>query len=110
MKKFIVIRLEGRYKKIFIDDILYCKANGAYSEFYMLNNKVLLTSLLLKEVEEKLSFANFFRINRSYIANLDYCHEIITGTNPVLEFRTGEQLQVSREKLKQLVESFCTHS
>lgn len=110
MGKFIVIRQEGKYKKIFINEILYCKANGAYTEFYMMNNKVLITSLLLKDVEEKLAFANFFRVNRSYIANLDYCHEIVTGTHPVIEFRTGEQFQVSRDKLKELVECFCAHS
>lgn len=110
MAEFIVIKTEDKYKKIFLDDILYCKANGVYTEFYMINNKVLLTSILLKEVEDKLTFANFFRVNRSYIANLDYCHEIVTGVHPILEFRTGEQLQVSSDKLKQLVEIFCTHS
>ncbi len=48
MRKYIVIKQEGRYIKLFIDEILYCKAEGAYTKVY-LNNAELIVSKLLKE-------------------------------------------------------------
>ncbi|MFP4026116.1 MAG: LytR/AlgR family response regulator transcription factor [Thiohalospira sp.] len=93
---------------MFIDEILYCKANGAYTEFYLLGNNVpVVACYLLKEVEKMLVDAPFFRVNRSCMVNLDYCYEISTETNEIV-LSNGEKLSVSRAKMKLFKSTFCT--
>ncbi len=109
MRKFIVIRQEGKYKKIFIDDILFCKAVGAYTNFHLTDNKTILTSMLLKDVENKLNSYNFSRINRSYLVNLDHCFELLTGNKPEIVLSNNIKLEISQSRLKYLREQFCVY-
>ncbi len=110
VSKFIVIKTENKYKKVFIDDVLYCKADGAYTKFYFKDKKEFLCARLLKEVEKELKHFNFFRINRTYLANLNHCCEIHKNGNVEIEFLTGKKLPVSRSKCKELVERFYVYS
>lgn len=109
MREFIVIKSERNYKKIFVNEIIYCMADGAYTIFYLNNNERLIFSSLLKVVEELLANNNFFRINRSYLVNLDYCYELIIGKKPALILPNNVKLYVSLSKMKLLRDRFCTH-
>ena len=110
MRTFITIKTEEKYVKIFIDETLYCKAEGAYTVFYLENDKKLCSSKLLKDVEELLADNNFFRINRQYLVNLDHCYELITGKNPTLVLSNSIKLSVSLPKMKRLRMQFCLYS
>lgn len=110
MEKFIVIKTGNKYKKVFVNDIIYCKANGAYTEIYFADGTVFLTSNLLKDIEEKLRDANFYRINRTYLANLNHCHEICKNGSLEIVFTSGAKLPVSRSRYKELLEKFFVHS
>ncbi len=103
MRKYIAIKTEGKYKKFFIDEILYCKAEGAYTNIYLNNNEEFIVSKLLTNY-------NFFRINRSCLVNIDHCCEILTNDTRKLAVITGEKLLVSRSRFKLLVEKFCAYS
>lgn len=110
MIKFIVVKFEGKYKKLFVHEILYCKANGAYTAFYFKSkNDIVLASLMLKEVEKMLANTNFFRINRSCLVNLDHCHELICRSNQIV-LSNEKKLAVSRSKMKLLIIAFCAYS
>ena len=109
MRKYIVIKTESKFKKIFIDEILYCRAEGAYTRI-ILNNEEFITSKLLKEIEGNLAEYNFFRINKSYLVNLDHCFELLTGEKPELVLSNNIKLSVSRLKMKLLRKEFCVYS
>lgn len=110
MRTFIIVKTKGKYVKIFVDEILYCKAEGAYTIFYLENDKEFCSSKLLKEVEKALADNNYFRINRQYLVNLDHCYELITGKNPTLVLSNDLRLSVSLPKMKLLREQFCVYS
>lgn len=110
MKKFLIVKSNRKYKKLFVDEILYCKADGAYTGFYFSGDKeTIWACYLLKEVESMLTEAPFFRVNRSYLVNLDHCHELICKTNEIV-LCNGEKISVSRAKMKLFVKAFFTHS
>jgi two-component system LytT family response regulator len=109
MRKFIVLKTENRYQKIFLDDIFYCKAEGSYTLIYLAGGKTIVVAMLLKETERQLSGENFFRISRSHVVNLDHCFEILTNGSNELLLSNGKKLKVSRSRYKELVEQFCTH-
>ena len=54
-----------------IDEILFCKALGNYSEINLTpGNRIEIVTRTLKEFEKILEPNNFFRIHRSYLINL----------------------------------------
>ena len=110
MRKFIVIKTEDKYKKIYLSDILFCRADGAYTRFYLKSEETFITSKLLKNVEEELiEDAAFYRINRQYLVNLDHCQEILTKGSYKLVLSDGTKLPISRSRYKELIEQFCAH-
>jgi two-component system LytT family response regulator len=80
----------GEFTIIDIDDILYCQADGSYTNFYTTDNKVYITSNNLKKVESILMHATFFRIHRSTLLNLKH---IVQFNN------TGELVLSNKKKL-----------
>lgn len=109
MRKFIVLKTEARYQKIFLDDIFYCKAEGSYTLFHLSGDKTLVVATLLKEIEKQLEAGHFFRISRSHVVNLTHCYEILTNGSNELLLSNGKKLKVSRSRYNELVEQFCTH-
>ena len=53
-------------------EILYCEASRNYSLFHLKGGEKVVVSKPLKAFEEMLERLNFFRINRSYIINLNF--------------------------------------
>ncbi|NEW79859.1 MAG: response regulator transcription factor [Gelidibacter sp.] len=80
----------GDFTIVDIDDILYCEADGSYTNFYTTDNKVYTTSNNLKKVESILMQATFFRIHRSTLLNLKH---IVQYNN------TGELVLSNKKKL-----------
>jgi len=80
----------GDFTIVDIDDILYCEADGSYTHFYTIDNKVYTTSNNLKKVESILMQATFFRIHRSTLLNLKH---IVQFNN------TGELVLSNKKKL-----------
>jgi len=66
----IKITSAGKIDVITTDTIAYCKAAGDYVEIYLVENKQILFSGNLKELEKQLP-TTFLRVHRSYIVNMD---------------------------------------
>ncbi|HRW63145.1 MAG TPA: LytTR family DNA-binding domain-containing protein [Bacteroidales bacterium] len=107
MKKKIVIKTTGSYKKIPVEEITYCKADGSYTRICFGKDESIVVTKLLKELETELQAPEFFRISRSHLVNLDKSNEIIKNGHCELKMDNGERLKVSRSRVKELVEKFC---
>jgi len=66
------------------DEIVYCEADGAYSNIFLSNGKQELITLHLKKLEEKLPQDKFLRINRSTTIHLDYLSGFNRKTKTVM--------------------------
>jgi two-component system LytT family response regulator len=80
------------------NDILYFKAEGAYSKIYMADGSLITISKNLKSLENQLSSEYFFRIHHSYTINLLYvvCYKN-NGDNYVVMVN-GEQVPLARSR------------
>jgi two-component system LytT family response regulator len=78
----------GAFTIVDLDDILYCEADGSYTNFYTADNKVYTTSNNLKKVESILMQATFFRIHRATLLNLKH----------VVQFNNSGELVLSNKK------------
>ncbi|MBI1182653.1 response regulator [bacterium] len=77
VKDSLFIRDNYAYIKITFDSIRYIQSDGNYLHFFTNNSKILLRSTL-KEILNTLPSRLFFRVNRSYIVNM----EKITAIHP----------------------------
>ncbi len=80
--------INGDFTIVNIDDILYCEADGSYTNFYTTDNKIYFTSSNLKKVESILMQATFFRIHRSTLLNLKH----------IVQFNNSGELVLSNKK------------
>ncbi|MDA3807240.1 MAG: LytTR family DNA-binding domain-containing protein [Thiomicrorhabdus sp.] len=104
-REFIIITINRNVKrKVFIDEILYCKAENTYTFIKLLNGISYLISKPIKEVQAELSKYYFFRISRSYLVNMHYAHEINKNGSPTIKLIETSVLRVSRSRLKLLEE------
>ncbi|MBU1012038.1 MAG: LytTR family transcriptional regulator [Bacteroidetes bacterium] len=91
IKPFIIIKSEKKLTKVFLDDILYCKAEGSYTQIVS-KNLVATSCKVLKLISCELEGYNFFRINRSYLINFDNCIEIKKNKRPIIVFSNKTEL------------------
>ena len=67
---FIAISSSDKIELIKVEDIMYCKAEGKYTEFVLSNKQKILSSKNLGEYNSLLLNNYFFRIHHSYVVNI----------------------------------------
>lgn len=71
----IFVRHQDKMVKVFIADIYYVEADRNYCRIFAKNGDYLLVTTL-KDIEEKLPEAHFYRVHRSYLVNLSRVDEV----------------------------------
>lgn len=91
----ISVPVQNGYLFISPGDIYYCEASGSYTHIYMKTGKKILVSLRLKECEEMLPAAGFFRVHHSYLVNTQYIAEYIKGRGGFIVMENGAKIEVA---------------
>jgi len=101
----LAINRDGKVILIPYNQIVYIEAFEDYTYVHTINEKYL-TSYRLKQLEEKLSAFNFFRIHRKYLVNLELVTEIasLPGSNFMLRTmgKRKIELPISRRRIGEL--------
>jgi two-component system LytT family response regulator len=79
-----------------VDDIVYCHANGNYTEFCLCDKKPMLSSYTLKQYDEMLTPQSFFRAHRSYLVNMTHVKEYRRSEGGTITMSNGHQIELSR--------------
>jgi two-component system, LytTR family, response regulator len=90
-----------------INDIINCVSEGNYTTFFLRNGDNILTSKLLKDVEEILTPHGFMRVHQSHLINTSEIkkYEKADGGNLLLSNATN--VPVSRLKKQDLLDLFA---
>ncbi len=94
----IFIKSEGKLIKILLEEILYVEAQGDYLKI-VISTGIYSTQATLKSMEEVLSLPNFFRIQRSFILNLDAVKSV---NGNMVELVNGKSISVALNKKQEL--------
>ena len=78
------------------DLIVYCKADGNYTQIH-LSKRRFIVSKTLKKIQSLLPKGKFIRVHRSYLVNIDYIADI-TCNNSIL-LKSGITLSISRRMM-----------
>lgn len=84
-------------------DILYCKSDGRYTTFYLLNKIEILACKNLGEYEIVLSDDMFFRIHNSYIINVSHIKNINKKAGYYCEMINGDLLPIAKRRYQSFI-------
>jgi len=103
--KKIAINTDG--KLIFLEskEILFIVSDGNYSTFHTTNNKKIVVTKKLKEINALLPNEIFFRVHNSYIINLTKVKEFFKTDGYVI-IENNHKIPVSRQKKSEFLEKF----
>ena len=87
-----------------VSDIVYCKADGAYTIFYLLNAHKIMVSKILKEYEDLLSDFGFLRTHHSYLINTSKISKFDKADGGQLILDEKYSVPVSARKREQVLD------
>jgi len=97
-RKIALPTLEGiHFEKV--KEIIRLEANGNYTFIHLINNRKILVSKTLAEIENKLHHhPRFVRVHRSNTINLDLLTKYVRGKGGYVEMENGIQVTVSASR------------
>ena len=101
--KFLAVKKSGRIQLIPIEELLYIKGAGVYTELFLENGKKELHDKSLDKLEQLLSHS-FERKHKSYLLRLSDIKDIIvsSGSKYMAKLKNGELIPIGRTKYKDL--------
>lgn len=99
---YVAIASIDKIELLKIEDIVFCKADGKYTEFHVNKNTKMISSRNLGEYTSLLD-NNFFRIHHSYIVNIKYLVKIIKKDGLYCEFSNGHVLPVAKRRQEEFI-------
>ena len=94
----IFIKSDGKLTKILLDEILYVEAQGDYLKI-VIQNETYTTLATLKSMDEVLTLPKFFRVQRSFIINLEAIRSL---SGNMVELVNGKSISIALNKKEEL--------
>jgi two-component system, LytTR family, response regulator len=79
-----------------LDDILFIKADGSYTEVHLLGGEKRILSKNLREFNDKLGREGFYRVHNSYLINTAHIKKYLRCDGGVVVMSNQERVPVSR--------------
>jgi two-component system LytT family response regulator len=102
ISKVALPTMEG-LQMIPVDSIISCASDGNYTIFFIKNDKKIIATRILKEVEEMLADHSFARVHNSYLVNLNEIEKYIKGEGGYLIMSDSSTVDVSRRRKEALL-------
>jgi two-component system LytT family response regulator len=101
----IGINMADKIVFVNIHDIMYCEANGSYTNVWLHDGKKMVASKPLCDFEEQLAGHKFLRIHHSSLINLNRVKEFQRHDGGYVIMEDGKRLEVSQRKRKDFLDS-----
>ena len=87
-------------------DILYCRAESNYTNVVLTGGRKIMVSRVLKELDETLSGADFYRVHSSFLININHVKKFIRGEGGYIVMDNDENITLSRSRRQEFMELF----
>lgn len=95
---YVAVSYLDKIELIAISEIIFCQADGKYTNFFLLNGKKIMSSRNLGEYSTQLDPNYFFRIHHSYIINLRQISRISKKDGYFCELSNGIIIPVAKRR------------
>ena len=102
----VLLNTGKEYVSVLIEDIIYCTADGHYTQFKLIDGTKLLASNVLKYYENLFHHRGFFRASRSHLVNIGQIAKIYKKETIIMN--GGDRVHVSlrnRTNLSRLIDT-----
>jgi len=99
----INISADGRIYLLDKDDVVMLKSDKSYTTIFLSDERTILVSKTLKEVEKKFNFPQFFRVHNSFLINTNHIKEYLKSLGGELMMSNGMKASISRNKKAELL-------
>lgn len=100
----ITLAVAEGYEFIPVKNILYLRAEGSYTDFYLTNGNKLTTSKNLKFFEGVLEGYGFYRIHNSTVINLTYIKRFNRTAGGSVVMENEEEFSISKSRKDEFME------
>ncbi len=101
----ISIGMSDKISFVTISSIVYCEANGAYTNVHLDDKTKMVVSKTLGDFESQLAEHKFYRIHHSYLINLNRVKEFQRHDGGYVIMENNKQLEVSQRKRKDFLDA-----
>jgi two-component system, LytTR family, response regulator len=102
--KKLAIPTPTAIKFVELEQVMFIKADGAYSHIFLADHTEILSSKSLKTYEDTLqSNAMFFRCHKSYIVNLKFISDYVKSDGGYLIIQNKYEVGLSHDKVASLI-------
>ena len=101
----IGVGMADRIVFVNIPDIVYCEAQGNYTNVILNDGRKIVASKTLGEFESQLLSKNFFRIHHSYLINMNRVKEFQRHEGGYVMLENNIKLEVSQRKRKDFLDA-----
>ena len=101
--KYLAVKKRQRIQLLPIEDVLYIKGAGAYTELFLTNGRKELHDKSLEKLEQLLSYS-FTRVHKSYLVKTSEIQEIIieSGSKYIAKLKNEKRIPIGRTKYKEM--------
>ncbi len=101
--KFLAVKKRHKVRLVPIEDVIYIKGAGAYTELFLTDGRKELHDKSLEKLEQLLSHG-FERIHKSYLVKMAEIEKIsvASGSKYIAKLKNGTSLPIGRTKYKSL--------
>ena len=100
----ISIAADGKIYLLERDDVIMLKSDKSYTTIFLKDDKKIVVSKTLKEVEKKFDYSEFYRVHNSYLININHVKEYLKSMGGELIMSNGMSASISRNKKNELLE------
>lgn len=104
-QRLVLPVLDG-FEVVKTQDIIFCKADGNYTEFYFSDGSKKVVSKNLKFFDSLLTEHQFLRVHKSYLVNLHEIKSYHKGKGGTVTLSNGHEVEVSPQKKQELLNYF----
>ncbi|MBA3662581.1 MAG: response regulator transcription factor [Bacteroidetes bacterium] len=109
-KNLVLINHSKGFTLVDFKDIIWLEASDNYTNLFLNGQKKIVASKTLKEFEMILPTAEFFRIHRSALINVNYVKEYSNNEGGEVILSDGTHVQVSKARVQEFAEFIKTKS
>lgn len=106
-KRYILLKVEGRFMRVAVNDIVFCEAQGKTQCLYFADGEECRQRMTMTELYELLSsYREFVRVGAAFIVNLDYIESLSAQD---IHLTDGRKIYLPRGAYKGLREQYFNY-
>ena len=104
--KVAIPTFEG-FQFVLAESIIKCEAENNYTFLFLKDNRKLIASRNLKDIEEMLEDYSFIRVHNSFLVNINEVEKYVKGEGGYLQMSDGSIVNVSRSRKELLIKKIA---